>query len=112
MNDYVEFSVDFQILVNTPPEAVCEDITVPLDEAGAATILANQVDGVVLVIHGGKTPRDAVEKATRRVLGVGGNILGGMVNNIDMRRSEYSYYYRYSYDYQQYGDTPNQGVAG
>jgi succinoglycan biosynthesis transport protein ExoP len=63
-------------------------------------ILAHIVDGVVLVMRGGKTAREAVQKAAERIEGVGGRIIGGIINNIDVRKPEYSYYYRYHY----YGD--------
>ena len=80
---------EFQyIVIDSPPVLSVTD----------AQILAKQVDGVVLVIYGGKTPRDAARKAIQQLSAVGGKVLGGMVNKIDVHKSEYSYYYRYYYD--------------
>jgi capsular exopolysaccharide synthesis family protein len=76
------------IVVDSPPVLSVTD----------AQILAQLVDGVVLVIYGGRTPRDAARKAVNQLCSVGGKVLGGMVNKIDVHRSEYAYYYRYYYD--------------
>ncbi len=62
-------------------------------------VISAKVDGVVLVIQGGKTPRDAVRKAGDHLQAVGGKILGALINNVDTESSEYSYYYRHYYDY-------------
>jgi capsular exopolysaccharide synthesis family protein len=87
---------EFQyIVIDSPPVLSVTD----------AQILAKQVDGVVLVIYGGKTPRDAARKAIQQLSTVGGKVLGGMVNKIDVHRSEYSYYYRYYYDDHYYRQT-------
>lgn len=87
---------EFQyIVIDSPPVLSVTD----------AQILAKQVDGVVLVIYGGKTPRDAARKAIQQLANVGGKVLGGMVNKIDVHRSEYSYYYRYYYDDHYYRQT-------
>ena len=75
------------IVVDSPPIISVTD----------ALIVAGQVDGVLLVVHGGKTPRDAVRRASEQLHNVGARILGGMINNVDVRKSEYSYYYRYYY---------------
>lgn len=75
------------IVVDSPPIISVTD----------ALIVAGQVDGVLLVVQGGKTPRDAVRRAAERLHNVGARVLGGMINNVDVRKSQYSYYYRYYY---------------
>ncbi len=89
VKDYFKY-----IVIDSPPIMSVTD----------ALILANLVDGVVLVVHGGKTPRDAVQKASERLTGVGGRILGALINNVDIRKSEYSSYYRYYYYYDDYSE--------
>ena len=87
LRDYFKY-----IVIDSPPVMSVSD----------ALVAATQVDGVVLVIHGGKTPRDAVQKATHRLVNVGARVLGGMINNVDIRKAEYSYYYRHYYYYDDY----------
>ena len=77
------------IVIDSPPVL---SVTDPL-------ILSAKVDGVVLVVEGGKTPRDAVRRASNQIRGVGGEILGALINNVNVESSEYYYYYRDYYDY-------------
>jgi Mrp family chromosome partitioning ATPase len=61
------------------------------------------VDGVILVVHGGKSTRDIVRRARQELATVGAKIFGVVLNNVDLRHDGYNdyYYYRYyanSYD--------------
>ena len=87
------------IVIDSPPILSVAD---PL-------VISAKVDGVVLVIRGGKTPRDAVRKAGDHVRNVGGKILGALINDVDIEGSEYSYYYRHYYDYGYTGHTEPNG---
>jgi capsular exopolysaccharide synthesis family protein len=75
-------------------------------------VLANMVDGLILVTVEGDTPRDGVKHFRRSVLNVGGRILGAIVNKAGRHKGYGSYskysYYAYSYNYQ-YGDRPLDG---
>ncbi len=77
------------IVIDSPPVL---SVTDPL-------ILSAKVDGVVLVVQGGKTPRDVVRRASDHIRVVGGKILGALINNVNVESSEYYYYYRNYYDY-------------
>jgi len=77
------------IVIDSPPVLSVTD----------ALVLSPQVDGVVMVIHGGKTSRDAVRRAAAHLRDVGAKILGALINNVDMESSDYYYYYRHYYDY-------------
>ena len=55
-----------RIILDSPPLLVFSD---PL-------VLSRLADGVVFVVHGGATPRDAIKKTTQAIKGVGGRILG------------------------------------
>lgn len=73
------------ILIDSPPMV---NVTDPV-------ILSSMVDGVILVVHGGKSPRATVQRARQELLGVGAKIFGVVLNNIDLRREGYDAYYYY-----------------
>lgn len=62
-----------------------------------ATILSTFVDGVVLVVESGSTPRGAVLRAQKIIESVGGKVLGTVLNKLDLRRDGY-----YGYTYRNY----------
>ncbi|MBI4461804.1 MAG: polysaccharide biosynthesis tyrosine autokinase [Acidobacteria bacterium] len=71
----------------------------PLLHVADARILAALVDGVLLVVRGGSTPRELVQRAQASARDVGANLLGVVLNNLDVRADD-DYYYRYThYDY-------------
>ena len=59
-----------------------------------AQILAARVEATVLVTHGAVTPRDAVKHAQQQLQQVNGNIIGILLNNVDVAAAGY-YYNRY-----------------
>jgi succinoglycan biosynthesis transport protein ExoP len=73
------------ILIDSPP-------VMPVSEP---LLLSTIVDGVVLVVNGQKTPRDIVREARSRLGQVRANILGSVLNRVDIRRNGYGYYYGY-----------------
>ncbi|HKV42754.1 MAG TPA: polysaccharide biosynthesis tyrosine autokinase [Blastocatellia bacterium] len=68
----------------------------PLLNVADGRILSTMVEGVVLVVKGGTTPREMVRRAEIYVSDVGAHLLGVVLNDIDMRRDGY-YYSRYDY---------------
>jgi capsular exopolysaccharide synthesis family protein len=65
-----------------------------------AIILSTSVDGIILVVLGGKTPRETLQRAKEVLHQVNAKILGVVINRIDIQRSDYGYYYyRYHYYY-------------
>jgi polysaccharide biosynthesis transport protein len=65
-----------------------------------AIILSTSVEGVILVVSGGKTPRETLQRAKEVLHQVNAKILGVVINRIDIQRSDYGYYYyRYHYYY-------------
>jgi succinoglycan biosynthesis transport protein ExoP len=70
----------------------------PLLNVSDSRILATLVEGVVLVVKAGETPRELAQRALAHVSGVGARVIGAVLNNIDLHREEYSYYRSYSYD--------------
>jgi len=90
------------ILIDSPPLI---NVTDPV-------ILSTMVDGVILVVHGGKSTRDVVRRARQELSTVGAKIFGVVLNNVDLRRDGYDnyYYYRYYSGYGQDG-SKNQNVG-
>lgn len=83
------------ILIDSPPLI---NVTDPV-------ILSSMVDGVILVVHGGKSPRAIVQRARQELLGVGAKIFGVVLNNVDLHREGYdAYYYYYNRYYSGYGN--------
>ena len=69
-----------------------------------SVILSSMVDGVILVVLSGKTPRMALQRAKDALLQVNAKILGVVINRVNIHHSEYSdYYYRYYYYYGESG---------
>jgi Mrp family chromosome partitioning ATPase len=65
-----------------------------------ASILASVVDMALLVIQYRKYPQIMTLRAKQMVEKVGGNLLGVVLNNINISQDSYYYYYSgYYYDY-------------
>lgn len=68
-----------------------------------AIVLAASADGVVLAVHGGKTPRELVQRSAERLRQANIPVLGALLNNLDLH--QYGYTYRKSYyDYYESAD--------
>jgi capsular exopolysaccharide synthesis family protein len=68
----------------------------PLLAVTDAQILGQLCDGAVLVVRANETSIDMVRKASRLLKDVNVNILGTLLNNVDVSRRGYGqYYYRY-----------------
>lgn len=73
------------IIVDSPPAISFTD----------ASILSTFVDGVILVVHGGRSSRAVVRRAKQQLLDVGAHIFGIVLNNVKMESHDY-YYAGYS----------------
>ncbi len=73
----------------------------PLLNVADSRILATLVEGVVLVVKGGATPRELAQRAQSYARNVGANVIGVVLNNLDLSTGD-DYYYRY-YHYDYYG---------
>lgn len=87
------------IILDTPPVGPVAD----------AILLGHQADGVVLCVHGGKTPRDRVSYVRDRLLRSNVSLLGILLNNLEQTSVEYAEYYG-AYD-SRYADGVSTGVA-
>ncbi|HEY0322714.1 MAG TPA: polysaccharide biosynthesis tyrosine autokinase [Pyrinomonadaceae bacterium] len=83
------------IIIDSPPSISFAD----------GAIISTLVDGVVIVVHGGKSSRAVVRHLIHRLTGVGARICGTVLNNV--KPQPYDYYYNsYYYNYQSEGSTP------
>ena len=73
------------IIVDSPPAISFTD----------AAILSTFVDGVILVVHGGRSSRAVVRRARQQLLDVGAHIFGVVLNNV--KTEAHNYYYGASY---------------
>jgi Mrp family chromosome partitioning ATPase len=66
-----------------------------------ARIVGARVDGVVLVVKGGDTPKEAVLRTRQMLQEVHANIIGTLLNSVNVRSADYnmSKYQYYGYGY-------------
>ncbi len=62
-----------------------------------AIVLGRKVDGVLYVVKSGKVSRDLVAEARRRLVEVDTNVLGVVLNGLDVTDGAYAYQYQYYY---------------
>ena len=64
----------------------------PVMAATDATVLANKVDGVLLVVSAGQTKRETARRALERLQRVNAKIIGAVLNNVALDSSMQRYY--------------------
>jgi succinoglycan biosynthesis transport protein ExoP len=84
------------VIVDSPPILAATD----------AVILSVQVDGVLLVVRSGETPKDAFTRSCDLLGSVKSRLLGVVLNAVDAGAPDYYYSYRY-YPYS-YGHGPQE----
>ena len=82
----------------------------PIMAATDAVILSVQVDGVLLVVRSGETPKEALTRTRDLLNSVKCRILGVVLNAVDASAPDYYYSYRY-YPYS-YGYGPQEAAEG
>lgn len=74
----------------------------PLLKVTDPVILSTMVDGVILVVHGGKSTRDVVRRTRQELSIAGARIFGVVLNNVESDHGGYDEYYSEAYsDYEQ-----------
>jgi len=69
------------IIIDSPPTISFTD----------SSILSTMVDGVVLVVHGGRSSRAVVRRAKQQLLDIGAHIFGVVLNNVKLETQDYYY---------------------
>ncbi|HKS28037.1 MAG TPA: polysaccharide biosynthesis tyrosine autokinase [Pyrinomonadaceae bacterium] len=77
------------VIIDSPPAISFTD----------ASVLSTLVDGVVLVVHGGRSSRAVVRRAKQQLVDVGANIFGIVLNNVKLEAQDYYYYGGYYSSY-------------
>ena len=80
------------IVIDSPPVSSFTD----------GVLIASMVDGVLLVVHGGKSSRGVVRRSRQLLLDVGAKLLGVVLNNVSVRSNDYYYYYQRYYQQSYY----------
>ena len=80
------------IIIDSPPAISFTD----------ASILSTMVDGVIIVVHGGRSSRAVVRRTKQQLLDVGAHVFGVVLNNVKVESHDDYYYSRY---YSQYYDS-------
>ncbi|HEV7796947.1 MAG TPA: polysaccharide biosynthesis tyrosine autokinase [Pyrinomonadaceae bacterium] len=73
------------VVVDSPPVSSFTD----------GVLISSMVDGVLLVVHGGKSSRHVVKRSRQLLLDVGAKIFGVVLNNVQTQSHDYYYYDRY-----------------
>jgi len=90
-----------RIIIDSPPVSVVTD----------AVILANQVDGVILVLEAGRTRLGAALQVKEQLDRVGAKLVGVVLNKVPVNRQGYyynHYYYYYNGHYGEDGAAPRR----
>ena len=88
-----------KILFDAPPVGAVTD----------PVILGTQVDGAVLIVKTGKTPRVQVQHALRALQDANVRLLGLVLNDMDINTKKYGYYYGKYYRYGRYYGNYGEG---
>ncbi|MBC8032275.1 MAG: polysaccharide biosynthesis tyrosine autokinase [Pyrinomonadaceae bacterium] len=88
MKGLLDLAGDFfqYIVIDSPPIASFTD----------GVLISSLVDGVLLVVHGGKTSRQVVKRTRQMLQEIGAKIIGVVLNKAEIHSSDY-YYYHYDY---------------
>jgi len=67
----------------------------PINPVTDAAVLAQSVDGVLLVVDAGRTRKGGARRALESMHKVGANVIGVVLNAVPVKRGGYYYYYYY-----------------
>lgn len=87
------------LVIDTPPMLVVAD----------AAVIASRLDGVLMVIKPGATRITAARQSIEQLRRAKANLLGVVLNDINIKRDGYYGGYYHSYQYRYGGETPTKG---
>src|SRR5215213_3055706 len=73
------------VVIDSPPVSSFTD----------GVLIASMVDGVLLVVHGGRSSRHIVRRSKQLLNDVGAKIFGVVLNNVNLQSHDYYYYQSY-----------------
>jgi polysaccharide biosynthesis transport protein len=71
----------------------------PILGVSDASVIASEVDQTVIVVQHRRFPRAMLTRVKQAILGVGGTVLGVVLNNVDLKHDQNYYYYTNYYGY-------------
>jgi succinoglycan biosynthesis transport protein ExoP len=80
----------------------------PITSFTDGVLIASMVDGVILVVHSGKSSRQVVRRAKQLLHDVGAKIFGVVLNNVNLRSQDNYYYYQSYYHRDSYRASDQQ----
>jgi len=81
------------VILDSPPVIMMSD----------TPAMASVVDGMVLVIKSGVTPRPTVQKAVQQLVQTNAKLTGAVLNYHDIKREDHYYHYYRDYYHRYYG---------
>ncbi|MCC6327708.1 MAG: polysaccharide biosynthesis tyrosine autokinase, partial [Acidobacteria bacterium] len=75
------------VVIDSPPVTSFTD----------GVLIASMVDGVIMVVHAGKSSRQVVKRAKQLLHDVGARLLGVVLNNVNLRSQDNYHYYQTYY---------------
>jgi len=75
------------VVVDSPPIASFTD----------GVLIASMVDGVILVVHAGKSSRQVIRRSRQLLQDIGAKIFGVVLNNVNLKSQDNYYYYQSYY---------------
>lgn len=75
------------VVIDSPPIASFTD----------GVLIASMVDGVIMVVHAGKSSRQVVRRSRQLLQDIGARIFGVVLNNVNLRSQDNYYYYQSYY---------------
>ena len=73
------------VVIDSPPVSSFTD----------GVLISTMVDGVLLVVHGGRSSRNIVRRSKQLLNDVGAKIFGVVLNNVNLQSHDYYYYQNY-----------------
>ena len=71
----------------------------PILGVSDASVLSSAIDLTIIVVQHRRFPRAMLQRVKQAILNVGGNILGVVLNNVDVRHDQHYEYYTSYYNY-------------
>lgn len=86
------------VVIDSPPIASFTD----------GVLIASMVDGVILVVHAGKSSRQVVRRSRQLLQEIGAKIFGVVLNNVNLNTKDNYYYYQSYYHRSNYNSADEQ----
>ncbi len=80
----------------------------PITSFTDGVLIASMVDGVILVVHSGKSSRQVVKRSRQLLQDVGARILGVVLNKVNLRSQDNYHYYQTYYHRNNYNSTDDR----